>query len=134
MDEKKKLSLWFEKPIGGLKNIFKREMKEVELPKMGIQVNLIDSGNELIAKVFVRGFNKEDIKLKATSKTLDISAEKTVKSVDQKKGFYKEEMSAGAERKMITLPVEIDPNKVSAKYEDEILNIIMQKKVKTIRR
>ncbi|MDD5416945.1 MAG: Hsp20/alpha crystallin family protein [Candidatus Aenigmarchaeota archaeon] len=125
--ENKKLKLWFENPF---KKMFKKEV-EVPTPSLDtIQIGFMDNGENLIAKASIPGYNKDEINLKVTSKTIELSAAKKKSKIEKGEDVYKEYASAVSTQKIITLPIEIDPNKVSAKFENNILEVTMKKAIK----
>ncbi len=152
-NENKKLPLWFENMDEPFQNLMKMEeqihkmMKDMwerplsysfaramETPfglkhkfLRGIPIDLAETDNELIAKADLPGFNKEDIKLKITENTMEIAAEKKKESIVKEKNFYRQERSYGSARRVVSLPVEINPDKVKAKFENGVLTVTMKK-------
>lgn len=129
--DKQKIPLWFEKSKNKMKGMFKRKSEDVEIPlKQEIEIEVQDAGGFITAVVRLGEYRKDQVKIKATSRTLEISAQKEGEAVQQKDGYYKEEMTGAAEKKVVTLPAEIDPNSVKAKFDNGVANIVMQKKTK----
>lgn len=122
------MKLWFEKPVNRIKNIFKKnEATEVPL-KQEIEIEIQDAGGFITAVVRLGDYRKDQIKINATSKTLEVSGQKEGQAIQAKDGYYKEEMSGETERKIVTLPCEIEPTSVKARFENGVANIVMQKK------
>lgn len=71
---------------------------------------------------------KNEIKLKVTPTTIDISAEKKKISIDKGKNFYRQERAYGSARRVMSLPVEIKTEGVKTKFENGVLEIILKKK------
>lgn len=72
-------------------------------------INIDDSGDVLIVTMEVLGVKKEEIKVYATEKELEVKAGNK---------FYKR----------IGLPSEIDPNKTEAFYKNGVLEVKMKKR------
>jgi HSP20 family protein len=144
MKKKKRHPLWFEslEPLEGLGRIDEevhRMMREIgkipfQMPKMRLEfartipIDIAESDGELILRAELPGFDKDEIKLKVTGTAVDISAEKKKISVEKGKTFYRQERLYGSARRIMTLPAEVKTEGVKAKFENGILEIIMQKK------
>jgi HSP20 family protein len=70
-------------------------------------IDIAESERELILRAELPGFNKDEIKLKITPTTVDVSAEKKKISIDKGKTFYRQERSYGSASRVMTLPVEV---------------------------
>lgn len=151
----KKHALWFE-PAEQMETLLKAEedihmimrdfwKKPFEfgagetLPRrMGaIPVGLSETDKELIARAELPGFSKEEIRLKVTENTIEISAKKKRQTVQKEKAFFRRERSFGAMKRVMSLPYVVKPDESRAKFENGVLAIIMPKaepkKIKEIR-
>lgn len=141
----KKHALWFE-PAERMENLLKAEedihrmmrnfwKKPFEfgagetLPRrMGaIPIGLSETDKELIARAELPGFSKEEIRLKVTENTIEISAEKKRQTVQKGKNIFRRERSFGATRRIIGLPYIVKPDETRAKFENGVLTIMMPK-------
>jgi len=143
MGKKKKYQFWFES-FEGLRRMeedFHRTMQEmwkepwfklqeIKLPTITrfIPIDMAESVDELVLRAELPGFNKDEIKLKVTPTSVDISAEKKKISIEKDKNFYRQERSFGAARRVMSLPREVKTEGIKTKFENGILEIIMQKK------
>lgn len=102
-----------------------------------IPIDLSEKDSELIAKADLPGFSKDEIKLKITENTIEISAEKKKQVVQKGKGFFRQERSFGAMKRIMPLPYAVKPDEAKAKFENGVLAITMpkaeRKKVKEIK-
>ncbi len=151
----KKHALWFE-PGGQMDNLMRMEedihkmmrdfwKKPFDLTGAGvfaqkmrtIPIDLSETDGELIAKADLPGFSKEEIRLKVTENSIEISAEKKKQAVQKGKGFFRQERAFGAIKRVMTLPYAIKPEETKAKFENGVLAITMpkaeKKKVKEIK-
>ena len=145
MDKKKKHPIWFESPFEAMRRMeesFHRSMadmwktpfgfrlSETKFPKefvRTIPIDIAETDGELILRADLPGFEKDEIRLKVTSTTVDISAEKKKETIERGKTFFKQERAYGAARRVLTLPVEIKPEGAKAKFEAGVLTIEMPK-------
>lgn len=138
--KRKRYPFWFEEPFERLRRMeedFHRIMQDMwrfEIPKMKLEfsrtipVDIAETEKELILRAELPGFSKDEIKLKVTPNTVDISAEKKKVSISKGETFYKQERSYGSARRVMTLPTEVKTEGVKAKFENGVLEIVMQKK------
>lgn len=154
--EKKKHALWFEpgeqmdslmrmeEDIHRMMHEFWRKPFDFKVgisglaPKMRtIPIDLSESDSELIARADLPGFNKDEIRLKVTESTIEISAEKKRQVIEREKTFFRQERSFGSMKRAMTLPYAIKPGETKAKFENGVLTVVMPKaekrKVKEIK-
>ncbi|MEJ2649915.1 MAG: Hsp20/alpha crystallin family protein, partial [Sedimentisphaerales bacterium] len=62
--------------------------------------------------------------------TLTISGEKKLKDEKKEKGYYHVESSYGSFRRELTLPTDVESDKVDATYKDGVLSITLPKAAK----
>ena len=91
-------------------------------------VDLEDTDGELILKADLPGFEKDDIALRVTENTVEISAKRKEEKKEVTKTTYVRERRAGAYRRIMNLPVTIDPESVSAEFKNGVLTVRMKKK------
>ena len=101
------------------------EMRRLENRRLPIDIS--ERPDKLLLRADLPGFKKEDIKLKVTPRTIDITAQKKVDKVNQRENFFRRERSSGSIRRAFRLPFEIKPEFVKAKMENGILKIEMPK-------
>jgi len=58
---------------------------------------------------------------------LTVSGQRSI-PVDEKATYYRKERYEGEFRRVITLPEDVDPDRVEAKYRDGVLQISVQRK------
>lgn len=91
-------------------------------------VDIAERDRELVAKADLPGFSKEDIRLKVTSNSIEISAEKKRQSIERTKAFFRQERSYGSASRFLSLPAEVKPEQAKARFENGVLDIILPKK------
>lgn len=90
-------------------------------------IDISDTGDNLVIKAEVPGFDKKNINISLTGDNITISG-KTQEEKEEKKSryIYKERVS-GSFTRSFTLPVPVDRNKVKATCKDGILEIVLPK-------
>ena len=71
----------------------------------------------------VPGIAKEDLRIQVKGKTIRIAGKKTINYGD-KVGIHRRERLAGSFDRAVTVPVEIDPDRIKAECRDGILALI----------
>jgi HSP20 family protein len=91
-------------------------------------VNIAEFKDKFKIEVAAPGLNKEDFKLDLDNNVLTISSEKENK-VEEKDGEYtKREFQYSSFKRSFTLPDSAEADKISAKYENGVLDIEIGKK------
>jgi len=91
-------------------------------------VDLIDKKDKLIAKVELPGVEKKDIKLSLNDSNLTIQGEIKKEEETKKEDYYYRERAYGNYSRTISLPTEVDKEKIKAKFKNGILEITIPKK------
>jgi HSP20 family protein len=90
-------------------------------------LDVIENDSDITVKAEVPGCHAEDIDISVQGNTLSISGQKKQEKEEKEKGYYYAERSYGSFRRDLTLPSEVDPNKIDASYKDGVLTIRMPK-------
>lgn len=91
-------------------------------------VDVINRKNELIIKAELPGADKKDIKISLTENNLTIQGEVKKEEEVKKEDYYCRERAFGSYSRTISLPSEVDKDKINAKFKDGVLEITMPKK------
>jgi len=75
----------------------------------------------------IPGVKKENLKITLQDNILTIEGEKKKEEEKKEKNYYRSERVFGSFKRSFTLPVEVNSEKVDAKFEDGTLNISIQK-------
>lgn len=89
-------------------------------------LDLYQNNDNVVAVVELPGMRKEDIEISLQDGTLTISGERK-EEIGQNEGATRTERFTGKFRRSITLPTQVDVNKVSATYKDGILTVTLPK-------
>lgn len=90
--------------------------------------DMADKGNRYEVHVEIPGIDKDKLKVKATSNSVEVSAEKSERTEERRKGYVYSERSQSSFYRMIPVPEEIVPSKVNAKVNNGILTLDLPKR------
>jgi len=93
-------------------------------------IDVADSENEIVVKAEVPGCKAEDIDISVHGNTLTISGEKKAEEEKKEKGYYHLERSYGSFRRELSLPGDVDPDKVEASCKNGVLTVTLSKSEK----
>ncbi len=91
-------------------------------------VDLIDQKDKILAKVELPGVEKKDVKISLVDNNLTIQGEIKKEEETKKEDYYYRERAYGNYARTISLPAEIDKDKIVAKFKNGILEITLPKK------
>jgi HSP20 family protein len=92
-------------------------------------VNIRENTEEYGIEVAVPGFDKNDFNINLDNDLLTISSEKIVDhEVKEDERFTRKEFSYQSFKRTFTLPELVEGDKITAKYENGILKIVIPKK------
>lgn len=90
-------------------------------------VDIKDTGENLVVKAEVPGFDKKDINISLTGDTITISGKMQEEKEEKKAQYLYRERVSGSFTRSFTLPVPVDREKVKATCKDGVLEIILPK-------
>ena len=77
--------------------------------------------------LFAAGLDPKRLDISIQQNLLAVSGERKV-PVDEAAAYYRQERYDGELRRVITLPDDVDPSRVDAKYRDGVLQITVQRR------
>jgi HSP20 family protein len=83
---------------------------------------------------FAPGIDPAAIDVQIEKGVLTIAGERKAQPAPEKAAVHIDERFAGRFRRVVTLPDDVDPNAVQAKYRDGVLHISIQRKESTLPR
>jgi HSP20 family protein len=89
-------------------------------------VDMIENDDAYLIAFELPGMKKEDINIQVRENTLTISGDR--KPFTEDKNYFRSEFLYGPFNRSVTIPGEINRNKVNAKYQNGILFITLPKK------
>jgi len=93
-------------------------------------VDVSETEKEIIVRADLPGFSKDEVSVNATENTLTIEAKHKEEKKEKGEKYYTVERKFGSFRRVISLPVEVEPEKARARMKDGVLEVILPKKEK----
>ena len=99
-------------------------------------INVFQQGDNLVALLEIPGVNKADLEIQAKDNVLRISGKKNI-SYPERVSVHRRERLTGSFDRTLTVPIQIDADRVKAEYRDGLLAIFLPRaesdKPRTIR-
>jgi len=90
-------------------------------------VDLVEREDSIVVRAELPGMKADDIELQVRNNVLTISGEKVEITEDKGENYYHVESRHGSFNRGITLPSEVDAEKIEAVYKDGVLTITLPK-------
>lgn len=91
------------------------------------KVDVVDTGKAVEIKVEVPGLEEKDLDVSLEGSHLRIKGEKKDERKEEQKGYYLLERSSGTFERHLTLPENLDTEKVDARFKNGVLYITVPK-------
>src|SRR5215471_3038569 len=91
------------------------------------EANVTESDKSVEIAIDLPGLKPEDVKVELHDRTLSISGEKKEEKEDSGKTFHRVERRSGSFRRVFNLPVEVEADKVDARFADGVLTVVLPK-------
>ena len=90
-------------------------------------LNVYDDGESVVVRAEIPGLDPASIEVNASSKSLTIKGDRPKQTGDEKLSFHRRERGYGKFNRSLTLPQEVNPDKVRADYRAGILEVVLPK-------
>jgi len=87
-------------------------------------VNIFQQAEDFVALVELPGVSKDDIEIQAKDSSIRVSGKKTI-GFQAGASVHRRERVSGVFDRTITMPVEVDADRVKADYKDGLLTLLM---------
>lgn len=91
------------------------------------EINVGASEEQVDIYVFAAGMDPKSLDISLQQNLLTISGERKVETPENTQ-FYRQERFSGSFRRVITLPEDVDPDRVNASYRDGVLQITVHRR------
>lgn len=91
------------------------------------EANMIETDKAVEVTIDLPGMKPEDVKVELHDGALWITGEKKEEKEEKGKTFHRIERRTGAFRRVMPLPVEVEADKVDARFHDGVLTIALPK-------
>jgi len=90
-------------------------------------MDLVETDDHYVLTADLPGLTEGDINLEFEGDVLTLSGERTSEHSERKEGFYRLERASGAFSRSLTLPEGIDPEAVTATFDNGVLEVRIPK-------
>lgn len=90
-------------------------------------VNIGSTPDQVDVYLFAAGVNPKDLDISIQQNLLTVAGERKLIS-EEGANYYRRERFDGAFRRVVTLPDDVDPEKVNANYRDGVLHVTVQRR------
>ncbi len=86
-------------------------------------VDVLSEDGDLLIRAELPGLEREDVDITLQDNVLTISGEREAEREEERGGYYIRERRSGSFRRSMTLPEGTDESKISARFEDGVLEV-----------
>jgi len=90
-------------------------------------INAGSNPDSVTVYVFAPGIDSKSLDVSLQENVLTVTGQRDI-PVEQNAIYYRQERFGGAFRRVVTLPEDVDPDKVEASYKDGIVQITVQRR------
>jgi HSP20 family protein len=90
-------------------------------------VDLVEAEDHFVLKADLPGLSEQDVSIEVQDNTLTISGERKDEHESRERGWYRIERSFGSFSRSLTLPDGVDPDGISARFENGVLEVSIPK-------
>jgi HSP20 family protein len=112
-------STFFDTPKGGNGNGGARRW----IPPM----DLVETQDHFVLKADLPGMSEQDVNIELENSVLTIAGERKAEHEEQHEGYYRLERATGTFSRALTLPEGIDPDAVTAAFDNGVLTVRIPK-------
>jgi len=98
------------------------------------QLDVIDRDKDIVIRVELPGVEKKDLDVSLSDSTLNIKGKVSKESKEERKDYFRCEITRGNFSRSLSLPSGVDTSKISANLKEGILEIILPKEESVQRR
>ena len=111
--------------FGGL--LRRREgLPQTQLAEWAPTVDILSEDGDLLIRAELPGLKQEDAEITLQDNVLTISGERKAEREEERGGYYVRERRYGSFRRSMTLPKGTDESKISARFENGVLEVRVQ--------
>ena len=90
-------------------------------------MDLVEAEDHFVLRADLPGLGTDDVNIEVRDNTLTISGERTAETTHQDRGFYRVERSFGRFSRSVSLPEGVDPDAVTASFNNGVLEVRIPK-------
>ena len=90
-------------------------------------MDLLETEEEFVLRADLPGMSESDVSIELEDNVLTVSGERKTEHEDKREGFYRMERAYGSFSRSLTLPKGIDPEAVTAAFQNGVLEVRVPK-------
>jgi HSP20 family protein len=90
-------------------------------------MDLVETGDHFVLKADLPGMSENDVNIELEDNVLTVAGERRTEHEDKEAGYYRLERAMGAFSRSLTLPEGIDPDAVTATFDNGVLEVRIPK-------
>jgi HSP20 family protein len=90
-------------------------------------MDLVETDEHFVLKADLPGLTESDVNIEVEDNVLTVSGERKAEHEDKREGYVRVERAYGAFRRSLTLPEGVDPETVTASFENGVLEVRIPK-------
>jgi HSP20 family protein len=90
-------------------------------------MDLLETDDHFVLRADLPGVAEDDVKIELDEGVLTVSGERKAEHEDKREGYYRVERSFGSFSRTLTLPKGVDPEGVTAAFEQGVLEVRIPK-------
>jgi HSP20 family protein len=94
-------------------------------------MDLVETKDDFVLRADLPGMGDDDVSIEVENNVLTISGERKAEHEERHEGYYRVERATGAFGRSLTLPEGIDPESVTATFDNGVLTVRIPKPVQS---
>jgi HSP20 family protein len=90
-------------------------------------MDLVEEDDSLVLRADLPGMSEDDVDIEVKDGVLTVSGERKAEEKKQGEGYYRVERAFGSFSRSLSIPEGIDPEQVSAQFDDGVLEVRIPK-------
>jgi HSP20 family protein len=90
-------------------------------------MDLLETDDHFVLRADLPGMTESDVNIELEDNVLTVSGERKHEHEEKREGFYRVERAFGSFSRALTLPKGVDPESVSARFENGVLEVRIPK-------
>lgn len=111
-----------------IRTLYPTDGEELEKGTWAPAVDIYETNDSFVVSADLPGLNKDEIQIDLKDNTLTLKGEKKFEEKVSKDNYVRIERTYGSFVRSFTLPQNVDPEKIKAKYKEGVLEVTIPKK------
>jgi HSP20 family protein len=90
-------------------------------------MDLVETDEHFVLRADLPGLGEDDVRIEVEDRTLTLSGEREAEHEANGEGYYRLERASGAFARSLTLPEGVDPEQITARFENGVLEVRIPK-------